>query len=68
MFLLGGLKVVFLALVQSFSHYNNVAQKLVSIDNYNPFNYRAILLANLRHVVQTHRTVILRITITQLVD
>lgn len=28
MYIKGGLKVVFLALVQSFSHYNNVAQKL----------------------------------------
>ena len=27
----GGFKVFFVALVQSFSHYNNVAQKLVSI-------------------------------------
>ena len=27
----GGFKVFFVALVQSFSHYNNVAQKLVGI-------------------------------------
>ena len=31
-FIPGGFKVFFVALVQSFSHYNNVAQKLVSIN------------------------------------
>ncbi|XP_020628482.1 elongator complex protein 6-like [Orbicella faveolata] len=32
MYIKGGFKVFFVALVQSFSHYNNVAQKLVSIN------------------------------------
>ena len=32
-FIPGGFKVFFVALVQSFSHYNNVAQKLVSIQS-----------------------------------